>query len=99
MIKAPRLQSDVTILKLISKAKIEEDNRTEKMLREFRDEEKLECPDCLFELRNGIFIETGDYIIIRNGTFFYGSANGSHTEVDSEFIYEFCRGCAKVNSN
>ncbi|KGX87461.1 hypothetical protein [Pontibacillus marinus] len=98
MIKATNLQSDVAILKLISKAKVENDYQTENVLREFRNKEKIECPDCLFELRNGFFVGSGDHILNQNGAFFFCSVNGSRKEVDAEFIYEFCRGCAMLHS-
>ncbi len=97
MINATNLQSDVAMLKLISKAKQERDIHTEHVLRQFRREGRLECPDRLFELRNGFFVGSGDYISNQNGEFYFCSANGNHTEVDGEFIYEFCRGCGQLN--
>jgi len=97
MINETDLQSDVDLLKLISKANVEEVYQTENVLREFRNKESLECPDHLFELRNGFFVGTGDYILNQNGAFYFCSANGCHKEVDMEFIYEFCRGYAQVD--
>lgn len=98
MINATNLQSDVAILKLISRSKESRETRTEQVIRKFRREGRINCPDRLFELRNGFFVGSGDYIFNQNGVFYFCSANGSHTEVDEDFIYEFCRGCGQLNS-
>lgn len=95
---AINLEIDKEMLNLISEAKRKKEYKTQQMLEEFRETGELKCPHCLFELRNGVFVGTGDYIRRENGIVYFCSANGSKKEIDAEFIYEFCRGCANTDS-
>lgn len=97
-ITATKLESDKVMLQLISQAKRGKELDTEYCIKEFRENGKLESPHCLFELRNGVFVGTGDYILKEDNQLYFCSANGSRKEVDAEFIYEFCRGCANTQS-
>lgn len=88
------LESDRTLLQAISAANQRQEYKTRALLQYFRKDLILNAPNCLFELRNGNFIGTGDYIANKNGVFYFCSANGSFTPVDIDFVYEFCYGCA-----
>ncbi|KGP73741.1 hypothetical protein [Pontibacillus yanchengensis] len=89
------LEANHTILQAISKANLRQELKTKALLQQLRKDFTLSAPNCLFELRNGVFVGTGDYIESKDGEFYFCSANGSSKPVDVEFIYEFCHGCAK----
>ncbi|KGX88260.1 hypothetical protein [Pontibacillus litoralis] len=86
------LESDLSLLKAISKAKMNKEVNTEVFLRQFRKEMKLAAPQCLVELRNRSFVGSGDYIVNKDGDFLLCSANGQCSRIDIEYVYEFCRG-------
>ncbi|WP_345242884.1 hypothetical protein [Pontibacillus salipaludis] len=91
---AKYLESDLSLLQSISRAKQEQDEKAVEYLITFRNGNVVHVPNCLIELRNGQYVGSGDYIHNLDGTFYLCSANGSTKMVDADFVYEFCRGIA-----
>ncbi|MCD5325518.1 MULTISPECIES: hypothetical protein [Pontibacillus] len=88
------LESDLSLLQHISRAKQNQDPKTVQLLKDFRNGNVVNVPNCLIELRNGQYVGSGDYIHNDEGTFYLRSANGTTKKVDAAFVYDFCWGCA-----